>query len=342
VLLKDLTVNNLFAEFRNIEQKLRHLTFMAEEVSDGIIVVDVKGTIRFVNKAIAQMHGYSSAKSLVGKPIGVLHTKEQMAKDVRPMIEEVKRRGQISGPAEHLRNNGTVFPTKIKMTLLKYGANRIVGLILFVTDLTKEKEFRKSLTKKDSELETFRKHFEQQKTENQKAEEFFRKLTSKLTSSNKHLQKELESHKQREEQLKEYYKQFEEQIEQVINESATSIEQLQQQITESRQREKDLSEQISELTAVNRDLQEEVRIRYQAINQLEQQHQKYQDQKVKLLEVNEQIKQTITEHQQTEKKLKTELALAGQQLSILTSTDRTKTERILQSTKRKNRRTKHS
>ncbi|MHC5076986.1 MAG: PAS domain S-box protein, partial [Planctomycetota bacterium] len=192
----DLRVNNLFDQLKNIEQQLRHLNLIAKEVSGGVIVTDAKGNIRFANKAIVQMHGYSEANSLKGKSIGVLHTREQMTRDVLPMIEEVKRKGAVSGSTGHLKSDGNVFPTKTKMALLKYEGNRVVGLVIFVTDLTKEKEFGKALKNKDSELAMLREQVQRQEAKIQKAEESFLKQNSELTAANEHLQQEVERCKQ--------------------------------------------------------------------------------------------------------------------------------------------------
>ena len=112
-------MDNIFTEFRKVEQTLQWLTAIAEQVGEGVVVVDLNGTTRFANTAMAKMHGYPSSKDLIGKKLSMFHSEDQMDTDVLPMIEEVKRRGRLLGPIEHLRSDGAVFPTQTKMVLLK-------------------------------------------------------------------------------------------------------------------------------------------------------------------------------------------------------------------------------
>ena len=145
-------MNNIFNEFREAEQTLPLLTIIAEQLNEGVVVVDLNGIAHFVNTAMAKMHGYFSSEDLIGKKISAFHSENQMKTDVFPMIEEVKRRGQLFGHIEHLRNDGTVFPTQTKMTLLKDGKDKAVGLAIFVTDMTERMQMEKFLTKRNFEL----------------------------------------------------------------------------------------------------------------------------------------------------------------------------------------------
>jgi PAS domain S-box-containing protein len=181
------------------------------------------------------MHGYPLRKDLIGKKISVFHSEDQMNADVFPMIEEAKRRGQLGGPIEHLRNDGTVFPTQTKMILLKDAEDKAVGLIVFVTDITKRIQAEKSLAKRNIELATANDHLEQftGQVEN---------LTSKLATIEERLQQQASERRQVEEQL-------------------------QHQVTKLEQDEDSLNEQASELTATNENLQQQVPQRQQEISQ---------------------------------------------------------------------------
>jgi hypothetical protein len=53
-----------------------------------------------------------------------------------PMIEAVKRKGQVQRNSEHLRSDGSLFPTQTKMILLKNETDKTVGIIIFVIDIT--------------------------------------------------------------------------------------------------------------------------------------------------------------------------------------------------------------
>ncbi len=211
-------MGNIFNEFRRFEQTLRHLTMIAEQANEGIVVVDLNGITRFVNMAATKMHRYVTRNELVGKQINVFHTEEQMKNDVLPLIEEVKRRGQLVGPIEHVRSDGTVFPTETKMTLLKDERDKAVGLIVFVTDMTQRQQAQE-------QLEEYRQQLEQRVKEQ----------TAELAAANTSLQQQLTEHRRDKESFR-----------QQMNELVAANEQLKQQITEHNKLEEELLESIIE------------------------------------------------------------------------------------------------
>ena len=228
-------MGNISTEFARVEQTLQWLTIVAEQANEGVMVIDLDGIARFVNTAMAEMHGYPLRKDLIGKKINAFHSEDQMNTDVFPMIEETRRRGQLGGPIEHLRNDGTVFPTQTKMILLKDAKDKAVGLIVFVTDITKRIQAEKSLAKRNVELATANDHLEQftGQVEN---------LTSKLATIEERLQQQAFERRQVEEQL-------------------------QHQVTKLEQDEDSLNEQAAELTAANENLQQKVSQRQQESSQ---------------------------------------------------------------------------
>jgi len=208
-------MDNTFTELRQLEQTLRHLTMIAEQANEGIVVVDFNGINRFVNTAAAKMHGYVTRGELVGKQMDVFHTEEQMKTDVLPLVEEVKRRGQLVGPIEHVRSDGTAFPTETKMTLLKDGRDKAVGLIVFVTDMTERRqaegqledkkaklsEAGEQLEQRTAELALANEMLQQQITEHRQAEESFRQQMNEMVAANEQLKQQIAEHKDSEEEL---------------------------------------------------------------------------------------------------------------------------------------------
>jgi PAS domain S-box-containing protein len=128
-------MENVFTAHKQIEQTLRYLSMIAEQANEGIVVVDLDGSLRFVNEAWAGMHGYKTKDELIGKQLSLFHTKEQMKTDVTPLLEETKRCGQLEGTVEHVKNDGTVFPAQTKMILVVDEAGEAIGLIVFAADV---------------------------------------------------------------------------------------------------------------------------------------------------------------------------------------------------------------
>ena len=99
-------MDNIITAHKRLEQMLWHLVMIADQADEGIAMLDLNGTLQFVNPAWAAMHSYNTTNELVGKHISVFHTEEQMIADVTPFIEETKHRGRLAGPAEHMRRDG--------------------------------------------------------------------------------------------------------------------------------------------------------------------------------------------------------------------------------------------
>ncbi|KPJ65116.1 MAG: hypothetical protein AMJ43_11375 [Coxiella sp. DG_40] len=157
-------MNNIIATHKRVVRALWCLAKIVE-AGEGIVVLDLKGTIQFVNATWTTMHGYNTRHDLVGKQISVFHTKEQMKSDVIPFIEEAKRRGQLVGPVEHIRKDGTPFHTEMKMIVVRDKRNKSIGLIAFATDITERKRDEERFRQQTTELTAANEKLHQQVSE---------------------------------------------------------------------------------------------------------------------------------------------------------------------------------
>jgi PAS domain S-box-containing protein len=142
----------MVAERKRIEQMLRHLGMVTEKTDVGIVVIDLKGIVHFVNTAWAKMHGYGTSSELLGEPMDAFHTKEQMKNTIIPSIEKTKRKGEFVGMVEHFRRDGTTFPTRTRMAVLKDHRNKASGVMAFVTDVTENKQLEERLKETTREV----------------------------------------------------------------------------------------------------------------------------------------------------------------------------------------------
>lgn len=175
----------MIATREQIEETVWYLTVIAERAMEAIIVIDFSGAVRFVNTAWARMHGYENSRELIGKHINVFHTEEQMETDVIPFIEEVKQRGQLAGPVEHVRRNGVPFSTEMLMVILRDRMGNAQGLIGFAKDVTNNEHT-------NDELEQYRDHLA----------ELIKQQTGELKVANEQLQREIVERKQVEKYIK--------------------------------------------------------------------------------------------------------------------------------------------
>jgi PAS domain S-box-containing protein len=187
-------MRNVIAAHKQVEATLRHLAMIAEQAGEGIAVLDLDGAVRFVNRAWARMHGYEARNELTGKQISVFHTKEQMKTDVTVFIEEAKRRGQLEGPVEHVRSDGTPFPTQMKMTIVKDEQDEAIGLIVFATDMTQRRQLEDMLRENSKLTEKLKEQISQLQnlfSECRQVEEFLIEQTDRLRSESEKLQQQI-------------------------------------------------------------------------------------------------------------------------------------------------------
>jgi len=131
------------------EERLRLLSMAVEQCSEGIAVSDLAGTLLFVNRAFAAMHGYEP-EELVGEPLSVFHTPEQMLV-VDAANKQIRETGGFSGEVWHAHRAGTVFPTLMRNSLVRNEAGEPVGMIAAVRDITELRQAEEKL--RDAERE---------------------------------------------------------------------------------------------------------------------------------------------------------------------------------------------
>jgi len=240
-------MDDVITAHKQIEQTIRHLTVVAEQASEGIAILDLDGNVRFVNPAWVMLHGYDTPHELVGSHISIFYAEGHIETEVIPFIEEAKRRGRLTGPMEHLRKDGTSFPTETKMYVVTDETNEAIGLIVFATDITQYKQA-------EDQLERYRSQLEQR--------------TAELTAANERLQHESIEHRQTEDELKQRCNGLEQRVEELTAELTKANEKLRHVFTIYKQAEDRLKqyrdqleqrfgELTAELTAVSEDLRHE-------------------------------------------------------------------------------------
>lgn len=130
-------------EHRRSEARLHLLSSAVEQTGEGIGIADLKGTILFMNRAFAAMHGYEAAE-LVGRPIAMLHTAEQLP-CVESTLLQTMQTGEFSGEVMHARRDGSVFPGLMHVSLLRDEGGTPIAIIGTVRDITDRKEIEEEL-----------------------------------------------------------------------------------------------------------------------------------------------------------------------------------------------------
>ncbi|MDD5303204.1 MAG: PAS domain-containing protein [Elusimicrobia bacterium] len=129
VVLSDIT------ERVQAQEDLLRLRAAVDHAHDGIAGADMEGRLQFVNQSWAKMHGYAQGE-LIGQPMSISHTPEQMEKDVIPFNKKALAKGSWTGEVGHVRKDGTTFATWMSSTLLYDAEGKVAGFIGMANDIT--------------------------------------------------------------------------------------------------------------------------------------------------------------------------------------------------------------
>ncbi len=129
-------------ERRHNEDRLLEYKTAVEQSVDGIVVVDMKGYVRFVNEAWARMHGYS-IQELTGCHSNIFHTRARMESEVTPFCQYLRQTGSNAGEVWHVNKNGEEFLAWMTTTVLKGADQKPFGLLAIMRDITEQKEMER-------------------------------------------------------------------------------------------------------------------------------------------------------------------------------------------------------
>jgi len=135
----DMLIFRDITERKKVGEKLRSLSSVVEQSSEGMAIANLDGILTFANDAWYKMHGYKSSKKLLGKNFAIFHNKEQLEYEVKPFNEKVKELGAYSGEVGHITRDGKPFPTFMTTTLLKSEQGKPYAVVGIARDITEQK-----------------------------------------------------------------------------------------------------------------------------------------------------------------------------------------------------------
>ncbi len=131
------------SQHQRAQERLRLLSSAVEQMSEGVAVADLNGSILLTNDAFARLHGYEK-EELIGKHLSTFHPADEMPA-VEAANRQIKETGEFNGEIDHKRRDGTVFLCVMHNTLLKDERGQAVGLIGTMRDITEEKDAEEAL-----------------------------------------------------------------------------------------------------------------------------------------------------------------------------------------------------
>ncbi len=118
--------------------ELRRLESGVEQAVDGIAVADLDGTVRYVNRSWAEMHGMDR-EEVLGEMVARFHTPRQFGDEVLPALDRIRREGSFEGELGHARADGSTFQTWMSCSLIHGDRGEAVGMVAMARDITDEK-----------------------------------------------------------------------------------------------------------------------------------------------------------------------------------------------------------
>ncbi len=134
---------------KKAEDAMHRQSQALEQSFDGIAISDLDGNIQFINSAYAALHGYEK-EELYDRHWSIFHTKEQLDKELLPLIRETKGRGRCMDEVGHVKKDGDTFPTLMSASILRNENGIPEGIISIAHDITE----RLQAEKRGAELET--------------------------------------------------------------------------------------------------------------------------------------------------------------------------------------------
>jgi PAS domain S-box-containing protein len=121
------------------EEEIKKFKAITDSAGYGVGMIDMQGTLSYVNEAFAKMHGYTEDE-IIGKHFSILHTKEQM-KNVNRLVDLLAQKGSyIVEEVWHKRKDNTVFPTSMNRTLISNEKGKPQFIAATAIDITKRKQ----------------------------------------------------------------------------------------------------------------------------------------------------------------------------------------------------------
>jgi PAS domain S-box-containing protein len=131
-------------ERRQVEEARMRITTAMEQTSDGVIIMDPDGTIRYTNAAMEKISGYTRSE-LVGMHRRSIWT-DQTNNGIHRAVENCLRQGETwSGDITGTNRNGATYTLKATLSPVRDNAGIVVNSIVIVRDDTHELTLEKQL-----------------------------------------------------------------------------------------------------------------------------------------------------------------------------------------------------
>lgn len=132
------TICRDITEQKRVEERIRILSSAVEQSIDGIVIGNREDGFTYVNKAYAEMHGYSP-EEMIGMRVHDFLNEESLL-NVKEIRSTLDKHGSHICDMTHIKKDGTTFPAFESFTHLKNDDGRVIGPLAVCRDITQIKE----------------------------------------------------------------------------------------------------------------------------------------------------------------------------------------------------------
>lgn len=132
------------SERKRSEWEVRKFKMLAENVSYGVLIANLNGTITYANAGLAKMHGYRP-EELIGSKLSLLYPKEKW-NPIQNLGSGAQDYDEFDvKEMSYLRKDGTEFSVLLNCTLVRDDAGEASFLAVTATDITELKSLQAQL-----------------------------------------------------------------------------------------------------------------------------------------------------------------------------------------------------
>lgn len=131
------------SERKRADARLRLLSEVVRQSTEGMVVLDLDGKTIFVNRAFADMHGISPDEA-IGQRLEYFQSKEDSPIN-QDSLQETLIKGSFHGETWHKRKDGSVFPALMQNSVLRGGEGAEAGFIVTLQNIAEIKATQDAL-----------------------------------------------------------------------------------------------------------------------------------------------------------------------------------------------------
>lgn len=142
----------LFRDRKASDAKMRRLAILTaavEQSPNSVMIVDLKGTIVYVNPKFCELTGYSPAE-VIGKDPSLLKSGKTPPETYRHLWDTLEKGGEWRGEIQDRKKNGELFWALVTISPIKNEQGEVTHFLAIQKDITEQKQALEALEESEA------------------------------------------------------------------------------------------------------------------------------------------------------------------------------------------------